>query len=262
MGPQDVIRTLYESVNSMSSQLQQSASQIAQNERSRMINLMASGLAHELRNHLTGARLAIQTCTPDPNTQEALSISLKQMQLAEESIQRLLTLRVDTADKLTPPMTLQTICESVRDLVMPIASHQRVELRIDACCSGNSGAFDTSAMGNSVDDGNSIVGALINLVLNAMEAAGPGGEVVVSTTQFDDAFKTLEWSVRDTGPGPTKEMAAVMFEPFATTKREGVGLGLAMCKRIAQRQDGEVEWHRDSDCTVFTMRIRSIKEKR
>jgi len=256
-GPKDAIHTLYESVNSMSLQLQQSSSQIAQNERSRMINLMASGMAHELRNHLTGARLAIQTCSPDPNTQEALAISLKQMKLAEESIQRLLTLRVDTADNRTPPMTIMQIHESVRELILPIASHQRVQFEMSECCNAKSEKLSESMMHSSIDDGSSIVGALINLVLNAMEAAGPGGEVSVTTWRFDDECKTMEWVVRDSGPGPTSEMAAVMFEPFATAKREGVGLGLAMCKRVAQRHGGDVDWYRARDRTVFTLRIRS-----
>ncbi len=261
-GPLDAIHTLYESVNWMSSQLRESSSQIAQNERSRMINLMASGMAHELRNHLTGARLAIQTCTPDPSTQEALSVSLKQMRLAEESIQRLLTLRVDTADELTAPMTMQRIHDSVRELILPIANHKRVEFRMSACCGEQDEACEESVMATPIGDGSSIVGALINLVLNAMEAAGPGGEVLVWAKQIHEVkggvSEAIEWSVRDNGPGPTKEMAAVMFEPFATTKREGVGLGLAMCKRIAQRHNGEVHWHRDGGFTVFTMLIRGL----
>ena len=254
-GPTDAIHSLYDSVNSMSLQLKQSSSQIAQNERSRMINLMASGLAHELRNHLTGARLAIQTCTPDPSNQEALSIALKQMKLAEESIQRLLTLRVDSADKWTPPLTIQQIDESVRDLVQPIANHQRVIFQMQECRGENGEALGPDLIHSPIDDGGSIVGALINLVLNAIEAAGPGGEVFVTTTRWNDEFKTMQWTVRDNGPGPSEAMASIMFEPFATTKREGVGLGLAMCKRISQRHHGDVQWHRDGNCTVFTMKI-------
>ena len=261
-GPSDAIHSLYDSVNSMSQQLKQSSSQIAQNERSRMINLMASGLAHELRNHLTGARLAIQTCAPDPSTQEALSISLKQMKLAEESIQKLLTLRVDTVDKQTPPLTIRQISESVRELVLPIANHQHVAFQMDDCRKPNGEDLQAELMLCLIDDGGSIVGALINLVLNAIEAAGPGGMVSVETTRFEGESVTMQWVVRDNGPGPSKEMESIMFEPFATTKREGVGLGLAMCKRIAQRHHGDVNWHRDGDCTVFTMRIDSLAERR
>ena len=256
-GPVDAIYKLYESVNSMSQQLQRSSSQIAQNERSRMINLMASGLAHELRNHLTGARLAIQTCSPDPSTQEALSISLKQMKLAEETIQRLLTLRVDATDKMSAPMTIQQIYESVREMVQPIASHRRVLFQMKEYCGPDGKVFGENCLKTWVNDGSSIVGAIVNLILNALEAAGPGGVVEVSANMFDDSCKTMEWVVQDNGQGPTEEIVATMFEPFATTKPEGVGLGLAMCRRIAQRHHGDVNWHRENGRTIFTLRIRT-----
>ena len=254
-GPSDAIHSLYESVNWMSEQLQKSSSQIAQNERSRLINLMASGLAHELRNYLTGARLAIQTCNPDPETREALSISLKQMKLAEESIQRLLTLRADEPDKMAGLMKLEQIQDSLRELLQPIAVHHRVHLQIHAFCDGQNNLCSPSVLQQSIKDGSSIVGALINLGLNALEAAGPGGAVELSSRILNDECVKIEWQVKDNGPGPTAEIAETMFEPFATTKREGVGLGLAMCKRIALRHAGDVTWQRQDSWTVFTMTI-------
>lgn len=259
IGPSDAIHSLYESVNGMSEQLQKSSSQIAQNERSRLINLMASGLAHELRNHLTGARLAIQTCNPDPETRDALSISLKQMKLAEESIQKLLTLRVDEPDKMAGPMTFGQIQDSLRELLQPIAVHQRVHFQMHACCGLQNELCGPSVLQQSVEDGSSIVGALINLGLNALEAAGPGGAIALSSRILNDGRAKIEWQVKDNGPGPTAEIAETMFEPFATTKREGVGLGLAMCKRIAQRHAGDVTWKRQDGWTVFTMAIYSGK---
>ena len=258
-GPPDAIHSLYESVNWMSEQLQKSSAKIAQNERSRLINLMASGLAHELRNHLTGARLAIQTCNPDAETREALSISLKQMKLAEESIQRLLTLRVDEPDKMAEPMTIEQIQDSLRELLQPIAVHQRVHFQMHACCDLQNELCSLSVLQRSVEDGSSIVGALINLGLNALEAAGPGGAVELSSRVLNDGRAKIEWQVKDNGPGPTAEMAKTMFEPFATTKREGVGLGLAMCKRIAHRHAGDVTWRRQDGWTVFTMTISAGK---
>ncbi len=259
-GPVDAIRTLHESINSMSMQLKQSSSQIAQNERSRMINLLASGLAHELRNHLTGARLSIQTCLPESNSQEALSIALKQMKLAEESIQRLLALRVDANEVKSASMTIKQIHDSVRELVQPISTHHRVGFQMHEFCPSVGSDFDRGNWEAWVQDGTSIVGALLNLVLNALEAAGPGGAIEVYLTVSGDDSKTMEWTVQDNGPGPTAEIAPMMFEPFASTKREGVGLGLAMCKRIAQRHNGDVHWQRRDGWTVFTFQIRGCDE--
>jgi signal transduction histidine kinase len=255
-GPMDAIHSLYVSVNSMSQQLLRSNSKIAQNERSRLINLIASGLAHELRNRLTGARLAIQTCDPEPKMQEALGIAQKQMLLAEETIQRLLTLKGGTPSATTSPMTISQIVAAVQELTQPIAEHQRVTFSVESLTSD---AQATSAFHNdtSVKDGNALVGALINLVLNAFEAAGPAGIVELRTRSVQDQDITfLEWSIRDNGPGPSTEMEKSMFEPFATTKREGVGLGLAMSKQIAQRQSGNIRWSRDGKWTEFVLRIR------
>jgi HAMP domain-containing protein len=179
-GPVDAIHTLYGSVNSMSQQLRESTSQIAMNERSRLINLIASGLAHELRNHLTGARLAIQTCSPDPTTQESLSISLKQMTLAEETIQRLLTLRADAPDNPSPPMSIRQIYESVRELVQPIASHQRVVIEMVEC-EGSDG-FD-----GLLNDGGSVVGALPLTHLDKLSETGHR----IQGTQSEDVFGTM-----------------------------------------------------------------------
>ena len=255
-GPMDAIHALTVSVNSMSQQLLRSNSQIAQNERSRLINLIASGLAHELRNRLTGARLAIQTCDPEPKMQEALGIAQKQMLLAEETIQRLLTLKGGTPNATTPSMMISQIVAAVLELTQPIADHQRVSFRVESLTS-HARAIPAFNNDTPVKDGNALVGALINLVLNAFEAAGPGGIVELRTRIVQDREATfLEWLIRDNGPGPSTEIEKSMFEPFATTKREGVGLGLAMSKQIAQRQQGDIRWSRDSKWTEFVFRIR------
>jgi signal transduction histidine kinase len=253
-GPIDTIHSLYQSVNSMSQQLQRSTSQIAINERSRLVNLIASGLAHELRNHLTGAKLAIQTCESHPHADEAMGIALKQMQLAEESIQRLLTLRVDNSNHITPSLPAIQIMESVQSLTAPMAQHRRIDLAFELV--GTDQREKASLQGVSVRDGNTVIGCLINLLLNAMEAAGTGGVVRMTfgATEIDQKV-FVQWSVRDNGPGPSKEIASQMFEPFATTKREGVGLGLAMCKRVAEKQDGVVQWRRVDGWTEFLFRV-------
>jgi len=245
-GPYDAIRSLYQSVNTMSAQLQDSTAQIVLIERSRLINLIASGLAHELRNHLTGARLAIQTCKVDSQNSDALSIALKQMLLAEGSIKRLLAMRVGASTEATPSLPVDQIVRSVLELSQPIAKHQRVSLD----------AMETSSM-ELVRDGDAVIGALVNLLLNAMEAAGPSGRVELQTRITDDSKgRFVEWRVRDNGAGPAANIVNSMFEPFATTKREGVGLGLAMCRQVAQRLQGDLEWSRHQDWTEFVLRLK------
>jgi len=256
-GPLDSIHALYESVNSMSQQLKLSTSQVAKNERTRLVNLIASGLAHELRNYLTGAKLAIQTCQPDLKTHEALSIAQKQMQLAEESIQRLLTLRIDNVNKPSQSMRMTDIMNSVAELMQPIATHKRVGLFIESLETLHDRESELTQFQIMISDGSAIIGSLINLILNAIEAAGPGGIVEMRhgvITKNEDRY--YEWVCRDNGPGPLEEIKDNMFEPFATTKREGVGLGLATCRQTALRQYGDVTWYRKNSWTIFTMVVR------
>jgi C4-dicarboxylate-specific signal transduction histidine kinase len=81
---------------------------------------------------------------------------------------------------------------------------------------------------------------VVNLVLNACEAlAGVEGDrrVAISTAERDGH---VELAVRDNGPGPAPEVTTRLFEPFVTTKPEGLGVGLAICRSIAERHGGHL----------------------
>ena len=76
---------------------------------------------------------------------------------------------------------------------------------------------------------------LMNLVLNAQQAMGPGGKITVGIRQ-DGGFGIV--SVSDTGPGIPPEMMERLFKPFQTSKKEGSGIGLALVKRFADNFGG------------------------
>ncbi len=80
-----------------------------------------------------------------------------------------------------------------------------------------------------------IKGVVFNLVRNAIDACRAGDEVVVSARESDAAF---ELSVRDTGRGMTPEELARCTELFFTSKPNGSGIGLAICRRVAERGRG------------------------
>ena len=69
----------------------------------------------------------------------------------------------------------------------------------------------------------------MNLLLNAVDAVGNNGDVIVGT---ENAGEHLLIFIRDTGMGIPTENLTRMFEPFFTTKKNGTGLGLAICRRI------------------------------
>jgi len=258
-GPVDAIHSLHQSVNTMSLQLERSMGQIVKAERTRLINLMASGLSHELRNRLTGARLAIQTCQSIGDFEEGLPIALKQMQLAEETIQRLLTISTAKTDRSEPALSAMQIVDAVVQLTRPIAMHQNVDFAISSPFLDEISSHEFDCDRILVGRGASVVSALINLVLNAIEAAGSGGKVSFLTQKvFIGDISMLRWTVVDDGQGPTQSVAEAMFEPFFTTKREGVGLGLAMSKQVAEGQQGTLSWERRDSTTRFMMDVRPI----
>jgi two-component system, NtrC family, nitrogen regulation sensor histidine kinase NtrY len=91
-------------------------------------------------------------------------------------------------------------------------------------------------------DRDQVVQVLVNLVQNAVEAVKgrTSGRVVVRI----DARRSgvVDLSVEDNGPGVSPEIAARLFEPYATTKAEGTGLGLAIAQRIAMEHNGELSY--------------------
>ncbi|MDB5395446.1 MAG: fixL [Rhodospirillales bacterium] len=81
---------------------------------------------------------------------------------------------------------------------------------------------------------------LVNLIRNAIEAMSesPRREVLVSTASAGRDF--IEVSVADSGPGLTEPVAQGLFKPFVTTKRDGMGVGLAICHSIIEAHGGKI----------------------
>jgi signal transduction histidine kinase len=80
---------------------------------------------------------------------------------------------------------------------------------------------------------------LVNLLLNALDALGRGGNVRVELAQAAGGG-AVEVRVRDTGPGIAPGIRARLFEPFVSTKESGLGLGLSICKRLVEAHGGAV----------------------
>jgi signal transduction histidine kinase len=98
---------------------------------------------------------------------------------------------------------------------------------------------------------------VLNLVLNAIAATPPSGEVVVQTRP-DAERGGVAVEVRDTGPGIPADHLEQVFDPFFTTKApdEGSGLGLMICHRIVTDHDGTIEvCSREGEGATFTVRL-------
>src|SRR5262249_31585382 len=83
----------------------------------------------------------------------------------------------------------------------------------------------------------------------------PGGAGSASYSAFCILHSALVLEVWDTGPGPAPEVAERLFEPFVTGKPEGVGLGLAVARQVAEAHGGAITWTREGGRTCFRVEL-------
>jgi two-component system C4-dicarboxylate transport sensor histidine kinase DctB len=93
---------------------------------------------------------------------------------------------------------------------------------------------------------------LVNLLQNAIDATGPQGRI---TIEMSDAGQSVRLSVVDNGPGLTADQRANLFQPFATTKADGLGLGLVISQDIMRGLGGDLVADEVGDGARFTMII-------
>lgn len=246
----DELDELVSSANQLSAQLEALQQTIRRTERVRVLAQLAGGLAHQLRNCVTGARLAVQLhqrrcgAHETPTTDDSLSVALQQLSLTEEHVKRLLSLSHQREEPQAAG-TVGSVIADVLRLVGPVCQHARVTM-IEPTLPPSIADWPTQ-------DVDGLRTALLNLVLNGTEAAGPGGEVAL---HLEVADGELVVTVSDSGSGPPEEVQATLFEPFVTTKPEGVGLGLSLVKQAIEDQGGTVKWYRRNEQTVFEIRLK------
>lgn len=239
----DELRDLAVSINSLAEQLVAANAALVRSERLALLGQLSSGLAHQLRNAATGARMAIQLhqrrCDEDG---ESLAVALRQLQLTEEHLQQLLSVGQPQPLELVETDIVVTLRDVTR-LVLPACRHRNLTLCLDE---------PESPVPVEADHGR-LAQLFLNLLLNALEAAGTGGWVRVKIVD-DPSSPDVLVNVMDSGPGPEREIVENMFEPFETSKPEGVGLGLPVARHIARQHGGDIRFER-SDATTFTVRL-------
>jgi signal transduction histidine kinase len=246
-GRDDEIRDLARSINEMADRLAEFQKTVQATERLRLLGQVSGGLAHQLRNGLTGARLAVQLYlreTPAATDVSALEVALRQLTLLETHVKRFLDLgRSETSRP--EPCSLAAVVSDAVELLRPQCRHAGIELIRQLTDSPLMLRGDAGQLGQLV----------VNLIGNAIDAAGPGGTVEIGAGQQGPQ---LVLEVLDTGPGPSPEVASRLFEPFVTTKPEGVGLGLAVARQIAEGHGGRISWQRRDGRTCFRVELPSM----
>jgi signal transduction histidine kinase len=246
-GGDDEIRDLARSVNEMAQRLARLQQEARQNERLRLLGQVSAGLAHQMRNGLTGARLAVQLYLREAEGSAdttPLEVALRQLALLEANLKRFLALgrEGEPASGAREPLSLGAILDEAVELLRPQCRH-----------AGTALCWKPPAPLSVLGEAGLLREMFLNVLGNAVEAAGPGGEVEVCAGS--EGGKEVYVDVFDTGPGPPAEIADNLFELFVTAKREGIGLGLAVARQAAQALGGSIRWDRVGERTRFRITL-------
>jgi signal transduction histidine kinase len=240
----DEIDELARSIHLMRCRLKEMSQTIQRSERERVLAQFAAGMAHQMRNSLTGARMSIQLHarrSADPSRDRGLEVALRQLAITEEQVKGLLSLgRHESRPREGCDLT--GLLREVALLVGPACEHAKVTLVVS----------DTGPPVDVMADVSGVRAAVLNLCLNAIDAAAQGGTVRLDAVSGTDGAAV---EVRDTGPGPPPDLNSAIFEPFVTSKPEGVGLGLALARQVAAQHGGTLSWSREGQETRFRLTV-------
>jgi len=222
---------------------------------------MSATLAHEIRNPLMGlsaqAELLAEQLGPADPKARYIEVITGEVDRINETITRMLNYVRPYQPRLNETAVVP-LGRDVIELVRPRAADKGVTLEFT----------DLSADQTAADliitvDGNQIKQVLLNLLINAIDAAPEGGLVRLSVSAHQElalaAGKTglrppasgLVIEVADNGPGFAAGQTEKLFRPFYTTKSSGTGLGLSICHKIVGAHGGDIVVDRVNEYTVF-----------
>lgn len=192
---------------------------------------LATGVAHEIRNPLTAIKMLVQSTQSDGESTtlptEDLKIVEDQIRRMEQSVNSLLDFaRPSPAER--QPLVIREIIPDILRLLEGQAGKQSVKLRFEESV----GDLVLSA------DRDQLQQLILNLGLNSLNAMPDGGTLTFSVKAHTEGMVCV--LVSDTGVGIPPEVIDDIFKPFFTTRKQGVGLGLNICKRIAEEHGGKL----------------------
>ncbi len=242
---QDLVSSLETKVAKRTQELLVAEAEVAQGEKLAAVGLLASGIAHELNNPLTGVltftsllRKKMQEGSPDA---EDLDLVIRETKRCASIIRRLL----DFAREKVPVKGFfnlnQLIQDTVRFIEGPVALHE-IQITTDLAAD----------LPDVWGDGDLIKQVILNVLVNAQQAiSGPGTIAVVSRRcQLSDLLQsdgapapTVEIAIRDTGCGIPEANMQRIFDPFFTSKEvgKGTGLGLSVSYGIIKAHGGLIK---------------------
>jgi two-component system, LuxR family, sensor kinase FixL len=220
--------------------LKEKEAEVAHAARFSLVNGMTSALAHEINQPMAAARALARSAqellrAPQADLSRAatnLSTLIAEIDLASGIVRRMREFLRRSRPRIST-IDVQLMLDDILALIRPEASSSRIVIDVDA-------ANDLPLIhGDRVQ----LQQVILNLVRNAVDSlAGSDrsdGRVRVAARRSPDSTH-LEFSVSDNGSGIPAEFADRLFQPFTTSKKEGLGLGLAICLAIVEAHGGRI----------------------
>jgi signal transduction histidine kinase len=241
-------QALHEEVQRLNDELEAKNRELARQNRLADLGQMAAHVAHEVRNSLVPMKLYLsllrRRISGEPECMEILDKVTLGFTALEATVSDLLHFSSQReADRR--PLDVARLLDDVCQALAPQFEAQQITVYLEC-----------PACGNVTADRDMLRRAVLNLVLNALDAMPGGGELFLTACH---TARGLEIEVADSGPGVHANSLRHLFEPFFTTKSGGTGLGLAIVERIAEAHGG---WARVRNCpeggAAFTLVIPQV----
>jgi len=196
------------------------------------LGVMAAALAHEIRNPLGAMKGLTQLAQEDIAPDDAAQARLRTVVTEAERLEGLVTNLLDFARPKEPQISEFDLRQLLSDLQAMLQSKLQdsgIHLQIR-------GAPDALILRS---DSNGLRQVLLNVLLNAVDAAPAGSTVTLQVLSAEDGG-SIEMRIEDAGPGLGDRDPDELFQPFVTTKSRGTGLGLAVSRQIVERLGGRL----------------------
>ena len=246
----DELGELAAAFNAMTAELKANREQLVKAEKDAAWREMARQVAHDIKNPLTPIKLSVDLLkrARDENSPDFERILQRTIDTVSRQVDNLRDIASDF-NALTGSATAKPVVFDAGDLADEV-------LELNAAWAEERGVkVRRTGTGGQVEvDPRLLRRVLINLVSNAFEAMGAGGELCVDVRPRPDGER-LVISITDNGPGIPEDVRARLFEPYFTTRTTGTGLGLAIAKRVIEEMGGEIVLEPSQPAPGTTARI-------
>jgi signal transduction histidine kinase len=229
---------LEDRVRKASARLEETQRQLFQSEKLAALGKLSAGIAHEIRNPLTSIKILIHSLVDETATDASREKDLAVIETEIGRVNKIIKQFLDFARPRPPslePMDVRTVLEETLALLIYEMEAQGVSLERNYSPDLPPIPMDREQMKQ----------VFLNLMLNAAQAMDRGGKLTIHTAlrsqhPGDRNSPLVEIGIQDTGPGLSGDIRAKIFEPFFSTKEEGIGLGLPIAQRIVEEHGGEI----------------------